>query len=401
MVIDMKNVIVIGGGAGGILLSIALKQKTKDINVTILEKDDRIGKKILKTGNGKCNITNSNLNPSYYNDSEFVTPVLSKYNYEVISEYLSSLGLMMKSDDEGRVYPLSESAASVLDVLMEKLKELKINVVTGSEVVDVKSKTAGYMVKTVDAEYEADYVVISSGSRAQMKNYNNSYIKKLGLKLTDERPGLVSVLVKDKIISLSGVRTKCGVELYDNEEVVYSGNGEVLFKDDYLSGIVIMSASRFIGSGNYRFSIDLVKDKSEDQLYEYLCSLNKDLKGEHILMGVLPKMLSIYVLKYASISLEKCLGDLSVSDKRKIAKSLKNLVFNVIGVNGFDKAQITLGGISLDEIEKTNLSLKRYDNVYVIGEVMDVDGECGGFNLSWAWAGALSVADDINKKGSR
>lgn len=401
MVIDMKNVVVIGGGAGGILLSIALKQKNKDIKVTILEKEDRIGKKILKTGNGKCNITNSNLNPSYYNDEEFVTPVLTEYNYSVIKEYLSSLGLMMKSDDEGRVYPLSESAASVLDVLMEKLKEYAVDVFTNSEVVGVEKSNGGYIVNAKDRTYHADYVVISSGSRAQMKNYSNSYMKKLGLKLTDERPGLVSVLVKEKIVSLSGVRAKCAVKLYKDNDPVYSGNGEVLFKDDYLSGIVIMSASRFIKDGKYKFEIDLVKDKTEDELYEYLCGLNGNLKGEHILMGVLPKMLSIYVLKCASISLEKCLKELSIEDKKKLAKTLKKLEFNVNGVNGFDKAQITLGGISLGEIEKENLSVKKHSNMYVIGEVMDIDGECGGFNLSWAWAGALAVANDINKKSSR
>jgi len=117
-------------------------------------------------------------------------------------------------------------------------------------------------------------------------------------------------------------------------------------------------------------------------------------------MGALPKMLSIYVLKCASVSLEKCLKELSVDDRKRIVKTLKKIDFEVVGVNGFDKAQITLGGIDLSEINSETLCLNKHKDIYVIGEVMDIDGECGGFNLSWAWAGALTVADEINKKSS-
>ena len=396
----MKKVIVIGGGAGGMLTSISLKQRLgNSVEVTILEKEDRIGKKILKTGNGKCNVTNDNLSPRFYNDEEFVRPVLDKYDVRILKSYLSSLGLMMKSDSEGRVYPMSESAASFLDLLKNKVEEYGIKVYIDHEVLEIKPFNSKYKVSTKYNEFVADYVIIASGSKAQIKNYNDSFIRQLGLKVEKERPGLVSVKVKEKIVSLSGIRVKAKVLLTKSDNNVFCSEGEILFKDDYLSGIVIMSASRYIkDNGRYTIHVDLLKDYEEKNIVEYLSGLNGNLSGEHILIGILPKMLSLYVLKQADISLNKCLKDFTKKDKENVARVLKNMEFTVVDVNDYDKAQIVMGGISLEEIQRDTLELKKYPNIYTIGEVMDIDGECGGFNLSWAWASALNVSECIMNK---
>lgn len=396
----MKKVIVIGGGAGGMLASISLKQRLGNrVEVTILEKGDRIGKKILKTGNGKCNVTNDNLSPRFYNDEDFVEPVLSKYDVRILKSYLSSLGLLMKSDSEGRVYPVSESAASFLDLIKNKVEEYGVKVYVDHEVLEINPFNNKYRVATKYNEFEADYVIIASGSKAQMKNYNNSFIRQLGLKVEKERPGLVSIKVREKIVSLSGIRVKAKVLLTKNSNNVFCSEGEILFKDDYLSGIVIMSTSRHIKDiGNYVIHVDLLKDYEESQIVDYLGGLNPNLSGEHILIGVLPKMLSLYVLKQAGISLNKPLKSLSKADRIAIARELKDMKFSVVDVNDYDKAQIVMGGISLDEIHRDTLELKNYQNIYTIGEVMNIDGECGGFNLSWAWASALNVSEAIMNK---
>ena len=396
----MKKVLVIGGGAGGMLVSISLKQRLGNgVEVTILEKEDRIGKKILKTGNGKCNVTNDNLSPRFYNDEEFVAPILNKYDVRILKSYLSSLGLLMKSDSEGRVYPISESAASFLDLLKNKVEEYGVKVYVDHEVLEIKPHNNKYRVYTKYNDFEADYVVIASGSKAQIKNYNDSFIRQLGLKVEKERPGLVSVKVKEKIVSLSGIRVKAKVLLTKNGNNVFCSEGEILFKDDYLSGIVIMSTSRHIKDfGNYIIHVDLLKDYEEHQIVDYLGGLNPNLNGEHILIGILPKMLSLYVLKQAGISLNRPLKNLTKNDRLAIAKELKDMKFSVVDVNDYDKAQIVMGGISLDEICNETLELKNYSNIYTIGEVMDIDGECGGFNLSWAWASALNVSEAIMNK---
>lgn len=356
------NIVIIGGGASGVMCALTLKKNNPQIDVTILEQNDRVLKKVLKTGNGRCNILNQNISKSFYDNYTLIERNINEVNiYKVLEDY----GLFLKADSEGRVYPYSNSSKNVVNVLLNELEKEKVNIVLNHKVCKIEKKGQKYI---VDDIYKADCLVVSSGTNAQEKTNGYDLLKSLGIRIMPLRPGLVPLLTKESTISLKGLRWKVSITL--NGEVK---TGEILFKDDGLSGIVILDISNKI-KDNEKIYIDLMPDFSKQQLNEIVKE-----KGESYIHNIFPKML---------------LNEIMKRKKGNIIDTIKSFEYTVVGRKGLSDAQIVLGGVDINEVTDTFESVM-HQNLYITGEILDVAGATGGYNLYFAWLSGYVCAKHI------
>lgn len=379
----MKRVIIIGGGASGIACALKLKSLNPDLQVTILEQNERIGKKILKTGNGRCNISNLQMDAIYYNNQNFVQSCLQVFSVTDLLAFFHSLGLLIKSDNASRLYPYSESATTVLDVFLENLRIYGIEVICNQQVIGIK-KTGLYEVTTQDNKYNAEVVVMATGSLAQESTNGYDLLKSLSHSVTALRPGLVPLKVRENVKSLQGLRTKCVASVYDNGKILHSEEGEILFKDQGLSGVLSLNLSRYAKKGSI-VSLDLLPNNRDGDVMEII--RNKGVR--QALLGVFPKMLAQEISKRG------------LDNPDNIIRIIHDFKFEVVGDYGFQVAQITLGGLNTAEIN-LDFSSKKAHSLYIIGELLDIDGASGGYNLHFAWLSgilaAMAISNDFEKK---
>lgn len=416
----MKNVVVIGGGASGLFSAILIKQNCPNCNVIVVERLERVGKKILATGNGRCNFSNKNVSSRKYNDKKFVDPFISRYDFDAIRDKFTELGLITRIDGEGRAYPYSEVANSFLDVLRVNLKKYKIEERTNFEVTRILNigtkDSPQYVVENTRRQtIDADYIVIATGGKASPVLGSNgsgyALLKPWKVKITNTEPGLVGIKIDpSKIKGLSGVRVKCKAMIYDKKEKqnIWGEEGEVLFKEDGLSGIVIMQMATMIARNeiskshhHITTSLDLLPDYHEDdllKLFQQRQSTMKNLEVSDFFVGVFPKILALNVLRNAKIDLSGYISDLTLNELIRIVHTIKLYEFEYKGMYGYDRAQVTVGGISLDEFKPGTLELTKAPNIYACGEIINVDGECGGYNMHWAFASGYQVAKEISER---
>lgn len=386
------KIAIIGGGATGLLLANLLSKDKFDIFV--IEKNNKLGKKILASGNGKCNFTNININNLDYNN-DFALKIINKHNSVETIELFKKLGMLSRIDNEGRCYPCSESSNTVLECLKENLKHVKF--LLDTEVKKIEKENHKYKLLCNKEYIIFDYVVCCSGSIASILGSEKSYtyLNELNLKLTELKPSLTPLLVKENVSSLKGVRVKCKITLVDDSNTnIYEEEGELIFKEDALSGIAVFNASSYMNrkENNYKIVIDIFPEMEIYQLEKYLYEKSK--KKLSLLKGLLNDKLSEYVLKRVNFN-----DAIEISQKqiKKLVETLKNLEFTVIGKYPLKEAQVCSGGVSIQEVTE-NLELRKYPNIYVGGELLDVDGVCGGYNLQFAWSSAMTIAESINSK---
>ena len=371
---------IVGGGASGLMLASVLKTLKANIDIEILERYEHVGKKLLMTGNGKCNLSNLNITKQAYNN---------ELGYNIAScfdavSYFSSLGLLTYSDDQGRVYPFSNVANTVLDVLRESLEG--VSIVNGSNVIRIIKSQDKYKLTTDKAKvFETDMLVLATGGKTYYKD-SNGYIlsSMLSHRVSTLRPTLSSLKVAENLASIENLRSKVKATLYANNKVVYEDEGEVLYKKDALSGIVIFQLSSIIARKpleRYSIELDLMPSYSQEEIAQFI-------ENHPSLTGLFPKMIMQYILKKANSN-----------DPLVIASTIKHLRFNVLENMDYKNAQVTAGGVMISEVDE-NLASKFNKDLYIIGELLDVDGICGGYNLHFAFASAYKVAlDIINKVG--
>lgn len=371
---------IIGGGASGLMLASVIRKHNIDIEIVILEKLEHVGKKILMSGNGKCNLSNTNITLDKYNN-ELGYKIASSFNVE---KYFNELGLLTYEDIEGRVYPISNVANSVLDVLRNSLQNIEIK--ENFNVTKINKKDNKYTIVSDKFDFiDADIVALAAGGKTYYKESNGFNIASmLSHRITPLRPTLSSLKIKENLASIENLRAKVNAKLLANNKVIYEDSGEVLFKKDALSGIVIFQLSSIIARDpfkKYTIELDLMPSMSEENLSEYI---NKYPS----MTGMFAKMINQYVVKN-SIS----------KDSKDIAHTIKHLRFNVLDNIEFKNAQVTAGGVNVNEV-KESLESKYNNNLYILGELLDVDGMCGGYNLHFAFASGYVVALDIlNKVG--
>lgn len=376
-----KKVIIIGGGASGIASAIQIKKLNPDFQVTILEQNDRIGKKILKTGNGRCNISNSDLCPSFYNNPNFVEQCFKKTTLEEIILFFKRIGLLVKNDSTTRLYPYSESAKTVLEVFLYELNHLGIQVLCNQEVTKIK-KEDKFIITSNSSVFVSDYVIVATGSMAQEKTKGYQLLKHLGHDITLLRPGLVALRTVENLKPLQGIRIKCKASIYNNNQLAHQEEGEILFKDQGLSGILALNLSRYVGE-NCKVFLDLFPNT--ENIEEELREILKYKNINDTLLGILPKMIVYEVLKRSDNSFEN------------IYNNLRSLSFAINGDYGFEQAQIVLGGVDAAEVN-ADFSSKVIEELYVVGELLDIDGASGGYNLHFAWVSGIIAAKSIFEK---
>lgn len=389
----MYDIAVIGAGASGIAAAISAKRKNARLSVLLIDSLSKIGKKILATGNGRCNLTNLTADADVYN-TRAVYSVMKVCPPERIIEFFSSIGLECVSDNESRVYPMSNTAASVLDCLRFEAGRLGIDVLTDTKVSSVQKHKNGFI---INGNIESRKVIVATGGKAAPSQGSDgsgySILKAFGHTITDLYPGLVQLTVKENLKFLKGVRVKSAVSLRNkSEKEIDKSVGEVLFADYGLSGIAIMDISRSVKDDDCRCVLNILPEMSKEILVDFINKAKKrnpNLTFEDALSGILPKKVGYLIIKNSGFRQDIRLSDLNSNSINKFAENMKNCTFTVTGTKGFDNAQITVGGAKFDEFNLETLESEKIEGLYCTGEILDVDAPCGGFNLQWAWASGI------------
>lgn len=397
------KVAIIGGGASGLCCAIEAARNGAD--VTVYEAKDRVGKKILATGNGRCNMLNSFATAEDYSSPSFVRGVLERYDAQTVRLFFEELGLYTREDEEGRVYPLGNQASGVLDALRIECERLGVKTVCSCEITSVKKQ--GKAFRLSDGK-TYDKLVLCCGSKASAKNFGGyELLKELGHTVTKLMPALTKLTVKDNayVRQLKGIRHRVSLTLYTDSQKIATENGELLFAEYGLSGIAVMQLSSLIAR-HFResktlpvVSCDLVPDMSFGELYDKIKRItlhNSEMKSENLLIGFMPKKLGEVVVKSAGVQTAKAVGEISDKQLKEIVSAAKKFSFEISALRPFDDAQVVSGGAKLDGFDKNTLESLIHKNLYVCGELLDVDGPCGGYNLLWAFASGIAVGRQIN-----
>ncbi len=388
------DVAIIGGGAAGLSAAIAAARMRAD--VVVLEADSRVGRKILASGNGRCNLTNLSVSPAAYNQPDFVAPVLSAYPYEAISDFFGSMGLLMTADDEGRVYPLTNASGSVLDVMRMECARLDVDVRCDFAVSHI-TRAAGTrefeVFSTEGTKVRARTVIVTTGG-------GGSLLSGIGHTIEATIPVLGPIRTEtEPIRGLSGVRVKCAATLLSGASGVRpecialaTERGELLFRDYGVSGIMVFDLSRHLES-ECTLSIDLFPDFTAGELERVLeqrCSELSWRTGDSLFVGMLHDRVARAVLRAAGIAADT---PLSAVSHQRLAASLKDFRLRVTGIGDAKQAQVTRGGASVDQFDPASLASLCEEGLFAAGEVLDVDGRSGGFNLHWAWASGIAAGE--------
>lgn len=401
---------IIGAGASGVFAALILKQNY--IDTTVIERNANALKKIYATGNGRCNFTNRNVSYKNYHgeNPKFTISAIKKFdNYDVI-EFFNDMGIPEVELENGKIFPKSLQASSIVKQMMCLANHLEVEFIYDSFVDDVRKNGNVFEVKSNGSLCKFDYLIIACGSKAYKKSGSdgNGYIlmEKLGHNIVKTHPGIVQLRLNgDSFKKMSGTKFKANAKLVVDDKEVFEFYHDVLFTNYGISGPTILQLSgeaiRAKNKGlDVKIRIDTV-DLDENKLYEhliYIISLNYYKKINELLVGLINDNLIEEVLNQANIEYDINVCELSKEEVYKLAHTLKNLEFSVSGYKDEDSGQITCGGVDTDEINPSTMESKKIKNLYIIGEIMDVDGDCGGYNLQWAFSSAYSCAMSIIKK---
>lgn len=403
---------VIGGGPSGMLLSIVVKKYRPDFTVRLFERNERVGKKLLATGNGRCNYTNISLKKeNFHSENEnFPMKIIDRFGYEDTIEFLKTLGIYPTVEKNGKVFPLSLQGSSVLDFLRFGMEKFGVGVVLEEKITYLKKNQNSFILKGKNS-YTSDIVVIATGGMAMPVSGSDGIGyrlgKELGHNVVDFGPTIVQLESDFKRIKeLKGVRIDSNAKLYVNDQFIDEKFGDILFTDYGLSGPAILDLSRKSIEGlnngkKVEIRVNLL-GVTKEEIYKIISERVRNLEGidfDKFFIGIVNKKLiksikDVLLLQYGH-------KDTIINDDNFI-KNLTNLLsdfkMNISGYKGFGNAQSTTGGIDTKEVND-NLESTIVNGLYFIGEVLDVDGDCGGYNLQWAWSSAYIAALNIISKG--
>ncbi len=395
------DIIIVGGGASGIMAAITAKDLGRD--VAILESNDRIGKKILTTGNGRCNITNNCCDYSrYHSDNDnFFNFALDNFNYKSTELFFNSLGLPLITLDDGKMYPMSLQASSVLDILRSAVLEREIPVYLNTKVKKIEHDNGIFKILTSEnAIYQCRKLILAAGGKSLPKSGSDgsgyTLSSSMGHSIIDPVPSLVQLKLNYKNLkSISGVKFNGYAYIMVNNKFIKKQFGEILFTDYGISGPPILQLSRIAGVNllqgqEVTLVVDMMPNYSLEELEEFLDNHFGTFSYRSIFdcfVGIINKKLIPVLLKEAGVyDIHKPCYDLGWREKVNLFKLLKSWNFKVTGTNSFGNSQVTAGGIDTKQIHNETLESKKIKNLYFCGEILDVDGDCGGFNLQWAWS---------------
>lgn len=402
------DVIVAGGGASGLFAAILCAKK--HLTVIVLEQKDRVGKKILATGNGKCNYTNQKQSKGCYRgeNRDFTEIGISTFGPAESISYWQELGIYPK-DKNGYVYPFSEQASSVLEVLRMELKRQGVIVACEEKVQNIEKRDKGFIVETEKNRYTAKCVIVATGGQASPKlgSDGSGYrlAKKLGHSVVEPVPALIGLKCKEGYYkSVAGVRTEAEVSVYidGRPKCIARDRGELQLTGYGISGIPVFQISRFAARAlkegkTVQVQIDYMPSLNNKELENLLQKRFRDRQknAEEALIGLFHKKLIQMFLKNSGIKSENMAVNVTDKQIKQLVDNIKGMTTQVVDTNGFDQAQVTAGGVSTWEIDSSTMESLLVPGLYFTGEVMDVDGICGGYNLQWCWSSAFLAARSI------
>ncbi len=404
------DVIIIGGGAAGMCAAAAIKLRDRSISVAVLEQLPRVGKKLITTGNGRCNITNHEINISRYHgeNTDFAQYALTNFDNYYTSDFFAELGIVLTYDETGRAYPYSLQAASVVDSLRFSLQNFGVETFVDTKVSGYKKQNGMFIVTTNNGDFIGEAVIVAAGlySGGGALGSNGSMLKILkanGYNTIKTTPAIVQIRTKNDIVrTLKGIKVNANATLMVENRAVRGEFGEVLFCDYGLSGPPILQISRAVERmcGKKEIVLDLMSEYSFDNVCDMLSfrlTALIDRNLDEYFTGMLNKRVGQTVVKLCGLKLTDSVATLKTADIKKMAAVIKGMSFEVTGTTGFDNSQVTAGGIDTAQFDNKTMMSKKEKGLYCIGEILDIDGDCGGFNLQWAWSSAMCAAESICK----
>lgn len=391
------EIAIIGGGASGMMAALAAKQN-KNCNVTIYEKNDRVGKKILMTGNGKCNFSNLDFKVDYFRSDSLrdFGSFFDKFGVNETLHFFEEQGLLVKNKN-GYLYPSSEQAATVLDILRFACERACVEVKTDAEVKKITKKDGGFIVEAKMEKKYFDRVIVACGSKAGPKTMTSGsgYLlaKSLGHRVIEPTPALVQLRCKEEFFKqLAGVRTECELTLFIDGRVSQIERGELQLTDYGISGIPVFQFSRYAAKAlkekkSVSVAMNFLPDFTEESYHIFIHNRFEKKKGqiaEVFFLGITNKKIMQLFLKLANIKPDEIISTENRGKWEKVFELLRNFRVQVKESNPFENAQVSAGGVCMDEVSESLESLL-VPGIFFAGEVLDVDGRCGGYNLQWAW----------------
>lgn len=389
------TVAIIGAGASGMAAALAAAEN-QNTEVILLERQSRVGRKLQATGNGRCNLSNIHaLTKGYHGQNpDFAGSAISAFSPEDTLRWFASLGLFTVTEESGKVYPYSDQANSVVDVLRLSLLKENITLKTGYEVRKIKRCENGFQITNGEEPILCDKLIVACGGLAGSKlgGTMSGYklLAKLGHRSTRLRPSLVQIKSDwPELPSLKGVRANCHVEIFHNGESYAQSTGELQLTEHGISGPVVFEISRDVcaASGKWSAKLDFLPDISEENLESELQRRRTaNLPMEELLTGILHNRLGRMLTKAAGIKGRQYVSQISSAELKEVAACVKGLQIDLTEPLGMDSAQVTAGGVLTDGFDPNTMESKLVPGLYACGEVLDIDGDCGGYNLQWAWS---------------
>ena len=388
-------VAIIGGGASGMTAALAAAENEKN-QVILLERQARVGRKLQATGNGRCNLSNIHaVDRGYHGQSpEFVNNAISAFTPADTLRWFEGLGLFTVTEESGKVYPYSDQANSVVDVLRLALVKENITLKTGYEVTKIQKTAEGFQLTNGEEPITCDKLIVACGGLAGSKlgGTMSGYklLAKLGHRSTKLRPSLVQIKSSwPELPSLKGVRANCCVEILHNGEVYAKSTGELQLTEHGISGPVVFEISRDVCAerGKWTAKLDFLPNLPAEVLEKELQRRrNTNLPMEELLTGILHNRLGRVLTKTAGIKGKQYASQISNAELAEVVACVKGLEITLTEPLGMDSAQITAGGVLTDGFDPNTMESKSVSGLYACGEVLDIDGDCGGYNLQWAWS---------------
>lgn len=399
----MKTIAIIGGGASGMLTGITALETNPDIQVIIFDQKDILGKKILSTGNGRCNLTNEKMAAEYFRSDtpEMINPVLKSFEFQDTMHFFENLGLLLKSRN-GYIYPRCDQAAVVRSVLDNRLKELGARINRETTVLAIVRTKKGFQIKTNQGDFYSDRVILAAGGKASPKLGSDgsgyTLAKSLGHSMIPVVPALVQLKAEHFVFAkASGVRTDAKVTAIINDKEAASDTGELQITNYGISGIPVFQISRYISRALYekqkaQVVVDFLPELTEQALKDllrqklrHLININTKAKPEDLLTGILHTKLIPEILRISDIRFSMKMDTITETELTRLCNALKSCKLTITGTNGFENAQVCAGGVPLTEIDLETMQSRFTEGLYLTGELLDADGICGGYNLQWAW----------------
>ena len=386
---------IIGAGASGMAAALAAAENP-NATVILMERQARVGRKLQATGNGRCNLSNINADRGGYNGAnpDFVQPAISAFSPQATLAWFAELGLYTVTEESGKVYPYSDQANSVVDVLRLNLNKPNITLKLGFDVEKVQKTETGFTVIGNEETVACDKLIVACGGLAGSKlggtMFGYKLLNKLGHKSTRLRPSLVQIKADwSGCAALKGVRANCHIQILKDGRLFNQSSGELQLTELGISGPVVFEISRDVcyGPGDWTARIDFLPDWTAEKLFAQLQKRrNADLPMEDLLTGILHNRLGRVLTQTAGVRGKRLVKELSNAETEAVCEAVKSLEIPLTEPLGMDSAQVTAGGVVTDQFDENTMESRLVPGLYACGEVLDIDGDCGGYNLQWAWS---------------